>query len=303
MTENTSTAEGRLYLLGAGVTHSIAPPMHNAIAKSLNKPWLFTSTECPTLEDAVSILHSPTFVGGVITMPYKQSIIPRLSGIDAGAAAIGAVNNVYLAADGKLRGANTDWEGVKGCLISGDEKHVGRGKPALVIGAGGASRAAVYALSTELGCRTIYVINRDVDEVKDLLSDTKRNGAQDLEIVHVVSVPQAEQLASPYYIVGTVPDFEPKSESEIEMKSILEKFMSSSEKGVLLDMCFKPRNTRTMQLGLRLGWTCVEGTAVIGHQIETQYSLWTGENLVDKMPKEEAWRVLNKAAAESKIIN
>ncbi len=74
-------------------------------------------------------------------------------------------------------------------------------------------------------------------------------------------------------------------------------------KNILLDMCFKPRNTRTIQLGNHLGWTCVEGTAVIGHQIETQWSLWTRENVADKIPKEEAWRVLNKAAIESKMIN
>ncbi len=294
---------GSLYLIGVGVSHSIAPPMHNAIAASLSKPWTFSTLECPTIDDVVKVFQTPTFVGAVITMPYKQSVIPHLSGIDRHAALIGAVNNVYIASDGKLRGTNTDWEGIKGCLLSADEAGMGRGKPALVIGAGGASRAAVYALKTEFECKTIYVVNRDEGEVTQLLADTKAYGDEELNIIHVMTIDQAKTLAGPFYVVGTVPDLEPKSETEIEMRNILEVFLGSKDKGVLLDMCFKPRNTRTMKLGRRMGWSCVEGMGVIGYQIETQWSLWTGEDVRERISKEETWRVLGKAAEESKMIN
>jgi quinate dehydrogenase len=289
--------------MGVGVSHSIAPPMHNSIAASLSKPWIFSTLECPTVQDMVTALHTPTFAGAVITMPYKQTVIPHLSGIDKTASLIGAVNNVYLTSDGQLRGTNTDWEGIKGCLLSADASGPGRGKPALIIGAGGASRAAVYALRAELGVEAIYVINRDDGEVKQLLADTQAYNDPELKIVHVKTVAQAKELASPYYVVGTVPDFEPKSESEIEMRKTLETLLETEEKGVLLDMCFKPRNTRTLKLARKMGWACVEGTGVIGYQIETQWTLWTGEDVKSILDKEEAWRVLNKAAEESKAIN
>lgn len=236
-------------------------------------------------------------------MPYKQTIIPHLSGLDKQAELIGAVNNVYITADGKLRGTNTDWEGVKGCLLSANGAEKGKGKPALVIGAGGASRAAVYALSGDLGCNIIYVINRDEDEVTALLADAQKHGKGKLELVHVTSVLQAQSLPSPFFVVGTVPDFEPKSESEIEMRKILQVLLNTEGRGVLLDMCFKPRRTRTLKLAESLGWSCVEGTGVIGYQIETQWKLWTGEDVSSTIPKEEAWKVLNKAAEESKAIN
>lgn len=116
----TSANQGYLYLIGVGVTHSIAPPMHNAIAASLSKPWTFSALECPTIQDMFNVFHTPIFVGAIITMPYKQSVIPHPSGVDPHAALIGAVNNVYLTPNHKLRGTNTDWEGIKGCLLSAD---------------------------------------------------------------------------------------------------------------------------------------------------------------------------------------
>jgi quinate dehydrogenase len=298
--------QGHLYLIGVGVTHSIAPPMHNSIAASLSKPWTFSALECPTVLDMTNAFQTPTFIGAVITMPYKQSVIPHLSGIDPHAALIGAVNNVYLTPDRQLRGTNTDWEGIKGCLLTADPHGQGRAKPALIIGAGGASRAAVYALKKEFGCASIYVINRDEGEVTQLLADTRAYGDNEaLEIVHVASVPQARGLPKPFYIVGTVPDVEPRSESELAMREMLEVFLDGGEKGVLLDMCFKPRRTRTLKLGRERGWRCVEGTEIIGHQIGTQWGLWTGEGeaVRGRISEEEAWRVLRRAAEESSMIN
>lgn len=51
-------------------------------------------------------------------MAYKQTVIPHLSSLDQHAKLIGLVYNVYITADGELRDTNTDWEGVKGCLLN-----------------------------------------------------------------------------------------------------------------------------------------------------------------------------------------
>ncbi len=275
--------------------------MHDYIAHSLGYDWQFIAKECPTVQDVMTLFRDPTFAGGVVTMPYKKTIMPFLDGLDELAVTLGACNNVYRAADGRLRGTNTDWRGIKGCLLGACDN--GAGKPALIIGAGGASRAAVYSLNAELGCNTIYIINRDQQEVLDLLSDAKAYTGT-LNLIHIQSVDQARDLPSPYYVVGTVPDFEPKTATEIEARDILETFLShAEEKGVLLDMCFKPRRTRILKMGVKHGWKDVEGTGIIGHQIEEQYQLWCGEEASKKVPKEGAWRTLQKAAEESKSIN
>lgn len=300
-TSNAEDLRAFFYLVGIGVTHSIAPPMHNFIAKSLGYDWNFIAQECTTVEDAAKLFRLPTFAGGVVTMPYKQTIMKQLDGLDEYSIKIGACNNVYRAVDGSLRGTNTDWRGIKGCLTGASED--GRGKPALIIGAGGASRAAVYALHDQLGCNPIYIVNRDRAEVEALLHDTEGYGPG-LSVVHLQSLKEAQQVPqSPFYIVGTVPDFEPQSSEELTARDILDFFLQSSTTGVLLDMCFKPRRTRILKLGEKRGWNTVEGTMIIAHQIDEQYRLWCGEEKSKNISRQDAWKVLQKAAEDSPSIN
>lgn len=306
--QQSHSEERTLHLVGVGVTHSIAPEMHNYIAKSLGLPWMFYATECPTLEDVVSLAKKPTTSGLVVTMPYKNTIMKHLDQTDDLARFIGACNNIYYKDDGRkhICGTNTDWRGVQGCLLEkGEEKDRPSAEhqaSALIVGAGGASRAAVYALANHLHCPTIYILNRDDQEVENLINDSRRLPIIP-KIIHVKTLSEAEKLPTPYYIVGTVPDFEPSTESELAVASVLKHFLSRSEKGVLLDMCFKPRRTRMIKLAEQLGWPCVEGTHVIGYQIEEQWRLWAGDERLQKLDREGAWNVLLKAAEESKGIN
>ncbi|KAL4953476.1 hypothetical protein BDW69DRAFT_200152 [Aspergillus filifer] len=312
---STAPEPKTLHLVGIGVTHSIAPRMHNHIAQSLGLPWAFFATECPTMGDVLSLARDPRTAGLVVTMPYKNSVMPQLDYLDSLASTIGACNNIYYtpSPDGpgkrQICGTNTDWRGIKGCLL---EKRDERERPsatnpgaALVVGAGGASRAAVCALSAHLHCPTIYILNRDAGEVAALIADAQKLPALP-QIIHITSAEQAaavQKSKPPYYIVGTVPDFEPENETERAVASLLESFLSRPEKGVLLDMCFKPRRTRMIKLAERLGWSCVEGTHVIGYQIQEQWRLWAGEERVKKLDWDGAWKVLLRAAEESMAIN
>lgn len=305
----SSTTQKSLHLIGIGVGHSIAPVMHNRICERLDKPYLFHATEAQTIDDVLKLLKDPHFGGAVITMPYKQSIVEHLDEVDDLVTTIGACNNVYSSTDGQLIGSNTDWRGVLGSLTSADSQ--GAGKPALIFGAGGASRAAVYALSTHLKCPKIYVINRDEKEVADLERDTaKMRSASATQMVHVTSVEQAQTLDTPYYIVGTVPDFPPTSETEKTAFRIFDHFMASaSTPGVFLDMCFKPIETRKIKLAKTHGWTTLAGTDIIGHQIQEQYRVWfkpgsdPDTEVISEDVAKEAWEVLNREARSSPGIN
>ena len=300
------------YIVGINVTHTIAPPMHDHIAqKVLNLQWKFKPQECSTVDEAMTLFRQSDFAGGVVTMPYKKSIMPKLDELDDLCKVIGACNCIYLAESSTkqkiLRGTNTDWRGIKGCLSSADKSSIGYCKPALIIGAGGASRAAVYALFVELQCSPIYVINRDVQEVSDLVSDvqgmTSPTAKSKPEIIHVKTPARATALASPHYIVGTVPDFEPSTPDEINARETFTAFLEEAEpKGIFLDMCFKPRVTRQIQLAKSKGWTTVEGTGIIGHQIQEQYRLWAGADLSEE-DQESAWKVLREKAESSPGIN
>ncbi|KAL3452058.1 hypothetical protein BJX65DRAFT_320806 [Aspergillus insuetus] len=330
-----------LHLVGIGVTHSIAPAMHTYIAKSLGLPWTFHATECPSLPDVLNLARDPRTAGLVVTMPYKNTIIPHLDELDDLVETIGACNNIHYTytpaptnpntdspetespSRRLLRGTNTDWRGVRGCLLeAGDESArptTAAPGAALIIGAGGASRAAVYALRRHLHCQRIYVVNRDEGEVRGLVRDVqaRSNRAGDTvgsvpEIIHIRDVEEAKRcvVQKPYYVVGTAPDLEPETDGEKVVAAVLEWFLEKGETtttgrktGVVLDMCFKPRRTRMLRLAERLEWPVVEGTHVIGYQIEEQWRLWAGEEAVARMDREGAWRVLLRAAEESTAIN
>jgi quinate dehydrogenase len=102
-----------------------------------------------------------------------------------------------------------------------------------------------------------------------------------------------------------VPDFEPKTEEELNSKKIIQSFLGKEQKGVLLDMCYKPRNTRILRTAKENGWVAVEGTGVIAHQIGEQWRLWAGagEDGKKEVPKDKAWEILRKGAEESTAIN
>lgn len=310
--QNGISSQKKLHLIGIGVGHSIAPLMHNYICKTLDKPWTFVATEAPTIEDAMQIMTAPDFAGAVVTMPYKKSVMSHLDGLDPLAVKLGACNNVYIRPDGKLQGTNTDWRGIKGCLLAASDKGVG--KPAMIVGAGGASRAAVYALAVELNCPVIYVVNRDNQEVEDLVTDTRAllssadSGEPVCKIIHIQSVDQAKDLPAPNYIVCCVPDSVPNTASEKMAIKIFDYYLANAKnRGVFLDMCFKPRVTRKIKLAKAHGWQVVEGTEIIGHQIQEQYRVWISPDsdaeVISPQLASDAWATLRKAAGESTGIN
>jgi quinate dehydrogenase len=174
--------------------------------------------------------------------------------------------------------------------------------PGLIVGAGGASRAAVFTLSTQLYCPVIYILNRDEGEVAEMMRDSQKLSPVP-NIIHVQSAQQAKTLDTPFYVVCCVPDLEPQTAAEEIVKVSLTEFLSRSEKGVLLDMCFKPRRTRIIKLAERLGWPTVEGTHVIGYQVEEQWQLWAGNERVKRLDRDGAWKILLQTAEESQAIN
>ncbi|EYE90259.1 uncharacterized protein EURHEDRAFT_519286 [Aspergillus ruber CBS 135680] len=190
--------------------------MHKSIARSLGYNWRFLAKECPIVEDVIGLFRKPNSTGGVATMPYKTAIMAHLDGLDDYSVKVCACNNVYRVTDGSIRRLNNDWRGIKSW------------QTALIIGVGRARRAAVYALYEELGFTSVYVANRDEDEVRALRENTKPYGSSP-QITHIRSVKEATNLTEmPYHTVRTVLDFEPQTSAELEARDILVTILPSS---------------------------------------------------------------------------
>ncbi len=150
---------------GDPILHSRSPEMFRAAfrASSMNAVYLrFAGSAANEIARMARSMHIHGFN---ITAPYKEKILPFLDDMDEAARRSGAVNTVILD-KGKLVGFNTDIEGVREALL-GHGVAMG-GKKALILGAGGAAKAAALALVSQ-GARVILV-NRTLERAQDIAS-------------------------------------------------------------------------------------------------------------------------------------
>lgn len=152
------------------VEHSLSPQMHEAGYKALGleNDFIFLRhlVKSENLEKFIEeIKENPNFRGASISIPHKVEVMKYLDEIDKVAQKIGAVNTVVKSGK-KLKGYNTDYLGILNPL---KQKTNLKGKLAAVLGAGGAARAAVYALVTQ-GTK-VTVFNRSIKKAQKLACD------------------------------------------------------------------------------------------------------------------------------------
>ena len=139
------TGKTALYgVLGHPVSHSRSPEMQNAAFAHAGVDAVYVALPVAPerLAEAVAGAHALGFAGLNVTVPHKQSALGCCATVDPVAAAVGAVNTLRRAARG-WEGFNTD---APACLALLEAAGVGRGARALLVGAGGAARAAGWAL-------------------------------------------------------------------------------------------------------------------------------------------------------------
>ena len=192
----------RCYIIGDPVKHSFSPFLHNAVYKKLgiDKGYHYDTehVESRDLSDAVQRMRSPEVRGVSVTVPHKIAVMRYLDTIDPLAERIGAVNTI-VNEDGNLHGYNTDAEGIIKPILQRTQTENLNGKTALVVGAGGAARAAVLALAEAKA--TVTVTNRThakaqelADEVNGKTTKMSAIDASEYDIVfNATSVGMGEQ--------------------------------------------------------------------------------------------------------------
>ena len=153
-------------LIGNPVNHSKSPLIHNTFAslRGDNLEYNLYPLEESELKSALKRFDKKGFKGLNVTIPYKEKVIPYLCGISETAAKIGAVNTLKLTDKGYY-GTNTDIIGIKRTFRDKDISV--KGKVGVVLGAGGAAKAAAYALYAE-GAVKVIVINRTYEKALNL---------------------------------------------------------------------------------------------------------------------------------------
>ncbi|MBI5526409.1 MAG: hypothetical protein HY897_08740 [Deltaproteobacteria bacterium] len=141
---------------GRPIGFSRSPDLFNKAFAAASIDAAYTRLACASAGEAVQIAKDLGLDGFNVTSPFKESIVPLLDSLDATAVSTGAVNTV-VNRNGRFKGSNTDVEGVMGALHAAGVEV--RGRRALVLGAGGAGKAAAYALRKG-GASRVAIANR-----------------------------------------------------------------------------------------------------------------------------------------------
>jgi shikimate dehydrogenase len=150
-------------VLGFPVAHSRSPAMHNAAFRALGLDWHYVRLPVPPerFGETVRALPASGYRGANVTIPHKLAALELADSASDAARAIGAANTLSFA-DGAIHADNTDAGGFLAAL--GESP---RGRTAMVLGAGGAARAVVWALR-DAGAAEVSVWNRTPERAREL---------------------------------------------------------------------------------------------------------------------------------------
>ena len=280
----------KYYIFGTPISHSPSPTLHNTGFETLGLPNKYERLETKEVgEEIKAVITAPEFGGASVTIPFKLDIIPLLDSLSPEATAIGAVNTVTPAvkSDGSktLHGDNTDWRGIREAILSKLPTRAAHPDAGLVVGAGGTSRAAIYALQS-LGAKKIYLFNRtrsSAQALVDAFSDAK------IELVENLGNWSG---APPTIVISTVPAQATTTEMNVTGNVYLPESIFEAHSGIVVDMAYKPAETPLLALAksVRKGWQSVRGVEVLLEQGYCQFELWTGRKAPKKAISEAVLR-------------
>ncbi len=264
---------GRTQLLGIfgdPVAHSLSPKMQNAAlaTSGIDAVYLPFQVHPEQLPSAVDSIRTFNMVGVNVTVPHKERIMPLLDEIDATAALIGAVNTV-VNRQGYLIGFNTDTPGFLTSLR--DDLHIEpRGKQVVIIGAGGASRAAIAAVA---GCGALKIIlaNRTKEKAEVLACEMQSHFPEIVILAAGLSEAElAVSLSSADLLVNTT-SVGLSGESFPEF--VVDKLADSA---AVYDMIYAESPTPFIKSAKHRGLSCVDGRGMLVAQGEAAFFKWFG---------------------------
>ena len=258
-------------ILGCPLGHSISPCFQNAAFTNLGieatyEAWPVVTAELP---ERIQNLRESDFLGANVTIPYKELVIPLLDEIDDWALKIGSVNTIVNQA-GLLIGYNTDTVGFLRA-ISEYGNYEPSGQDVLLIGAGGAARAAAHALM-EAGVKTLWIANRTYDRVKRLADEL-------LEIGEVKPIgldgPEFRKSAASVSLIVNSTSLGMKHTSEAHINPLEGLNIGSST--LVTDMVYNPLDTPMLTDAENRGCRILSGLPMLVLQGAASFELWTGE--------------------------
>jgi shikimate dehydrogenase len=264
-------------LIGYPVLHSLSPQMHQAAFDALGIDARYSLWETPpgTLKERIASLLSPEVLGANVTIPYKREALPLIDECDPLAARIGAINTI-IQRDGRLIGHNTDAPGFIRALAEYEAAPFkSRGKRVVILGTGGAARAAAVAL-LENSVAELVVLGRTSSHVDELLSHLRTL----IAVMHRTTVVHGTTLnRSDTFRFLHAADLLVNATSvglQVDETAALVDIHALQLKALVMDMVFNPPLTPLLQAAQAHGCSILNGLSMLLYQGALAFELWTG---------------------------
>ena len=276
-------------IFGYPLAHSISPAFQQAAFDYYSLPVRYHAWPTPPdrLEEEVRKLRDPEYLGANVTVPHKERVRAYLDDVDPWARSVGAVNTIARE-DGRLIGYNTDAYGfIRSLKESGgfDPK----GKKVLLLGAGGAARAAVFGLAQEY-IASLTIANRTLERARSLARDVGDH------IAHVTALPMSvaalEEASAHADLIVNCTSIG-MSHGDAEGLSPLEARLIPSS-ALVYDMVYNPPETPLLIEARTAGTRTLGGLPMLVYQGAASFERWTGR----EAPIDLMFRAAEEALAE-----
>ena len=259
-------------LIGYPLGHSLSAVIHKAGFKSLGIDANYEILETPPEElvDRVKYFKRNDYEGFNVTIPLKLPISLFVQEVDKYADIAGAVNTVKINSDKTFKGYNTDAMGFKKAIPQNLDFS---GANVALLGTGGASRAAVLALS-ELGVKYIGVYTRNIPNAMDYMAYMRRKFPQiefeshQIDLVRDLSKYQLLVNTTPIGMLGRSADMTPIEEN------VLRTMPANS---TVYDVIYNPKKTILLKLAEKLGYNTINGLDMLVYQAVAAQEIWFGQ--------------------------
>lgn len=266
----------RAFLYADPAAHSLSPAMHRAAFRHAGLRGEYTALRVPAgeLGEALERLRAPGVLGANLSLPHKEAALAYLDDLTPAARAVGAVNTV-VNREGRLIGENTDAPGLLAALLELGAGSVGNYEldgPVVVLGAGGAARAALYT-ALILMERDVLVVNRTRARAEELAAFWHREDAE-----HQIRAASPDEI--PWPGVGLIVNASSAGLSAPDETPLPGFDFTALAPGALVyDMVYQPRETRLMREARAAGVRAENGLAMLAHQARLAFLAWTGADV------------------------
>ncbi len=245
----------RVYgVVGDPLTHSLSPYIMNAAFRRENVNAVYLRLHAKKMDDLMACVVEIPISGLSVTMPYKEALVEHLENSDVWTKRTGACNTVIRGQDGKLFGYNTD---VAGVVTPLEEFLPLAGAKILVLGAGGAARAAVFGLQ-QRGAE-VSILNRTSQRAVAL---AKEAGAKTIKRVDLPKL-SFDAIVNATPVGMGNPKLSPLEDKELRAR-------------IIFDLVYNPYETRLLKMAREQQLVALSGVEMFVQQGARQFEIWTG---------------------------